>query len=61
MEIHGIALYSVSLSISAALYKYHYITINIDDHESECLYVVYFSSIAYTLQGSIEVNFDTIT
>ena len=47
--------------MSSMVYQHTYGAINIDEHEAEGLYVVWLTSIPYALQGSIEVNGDTIT
>ena len=60
VNIHIIVMDSVTLNISAIVYKYIYGAINIDDPKVEGLYVLQFTSMAYTLQDSIYVKFDTI-
>ena len=47
--------------MSAMVYQNNDVIINIDDPKALGLDVFQFISIPYTLQDSIEVNFDTIT
>ena len=50
----------IALNMNAMVHKHKYEAMNIDYPVSGDLYAVQFTPMPYTLQDSIEVNFDTI-
>ena len=50
MDIHSIVLDIVTFNMSNIVHQNNYVSIKIDDPKVEGLYVVHFTSTAYTLQ-----------
>ena len=59
LDIKRIILDSAAFNMIDMVHQHNYKEINIDDPVEEDVYVMYFTSIPYTLQHSIELNVNT--